>query len=649
MKHYVVSAFPERRPQIRSELSTALLDPHIVEAPLGREVADTDPDLIPHRLWRDPLRKRLMTWGELACFAGHRRAWRLVAESEAPGGVILEDDARFCGSPLASDRFGLDGDDPDLVFLGHRELRNRPEGTGTFDFRRIHPSPYSYWCVGYWLSRETARRLIDAATADAANIIPLDEWLPHHYGQLPDTVDPGGLSPSIGLRAWSVDTPVVQPGGLPSGTETQDWAFDLLTVVFGTDAAKAGRTVEAFRELGHDVTLLGEGSPGWDVSKEGGRPKIEWLRGWLAERADLQPQRSAREIALATDGYDVRPTEFGRPGEFLKRYGGFGPPLCVGGEAVYWPERDLRERFDAIESQCEGETAIYPYPCSGALMGDSGSLLKACDRMLAREEGDDQALVQYDVLDRPDLWWIDREAHVFAHLGGSRQDYDERGRNKRTGCWPLLRHSNGPAGGPPGPPPDEPGLPGPRGALSVLPDLALRPVTPIGEGIYARRVAGPESAALLARSLMEREGWKSAEGDPVPGDELRLRHVSPELHTAWAKGLEAIWNPWIAQHWHPSGQPVETHDLFAIRYSADRQPAIPLHCDKSRFSGSLILETAKRGGVLHWPRQGVDDRHLAPGMMTLWPAPITHPHAVTPVAEGRRISLVWWTRRRPQK
>ncbi len=99
-KIYVVNAFPERRAALESQLSKYARESevHWIRAPRGAEARSRG--LIPCRCWRDPHHKRLMTWGEMACFAGHLDAWKRIGEGDAPGAIVLEDDARLL-APLA--------------------------------------------------------------------------------------------------------------------------------------------------------------------------------------------------------------------------------------------------------------------------------------------------------------------------------------------------------------------------------------------------------------------------------------------------------------------------------------------------------------------------------------------------------------------
>ena len=136
--------------------------------------------------------------------------------------------------------------------------------------------------------------------------------------------------------------------------------------------------------------------------------------------------------------------------------------------------------------------------------------------------------------------------------------------------------------------------------------------------------------------------WQSAYGDPVPGDELRLHRMDIGFAEWMAAQLNEKLAPIVNEHWKPATwRPVS--DTFLIRYSADKQSDIGLHNDASHFSCSIVLERAVEGGVLEFPRQDCEDTKVPIGGLVCWPSSITHPHRVTPVTDGRRMSCVVWT------
>ncbi len=262
---YVINAFAERREALEFELrehgKAAMEDVRWVDAPRGVEVRSEK--LRACRRWRDPHARRLLTWGELACFAGHRTAWIRIAAGSAPGGFVLEDDARIL-APLAE--APLRGD---MTYLGGKFLDEPGDPV-----EGLLQAPYIYWTIGYWLSREAAARLAEAVNPQA--VLPADEYVPFHYGRNPN-VDAArhDQRPPLGLEAWALPEWIVEPSGrYGSGTEQSPPAFDLDTRVFATDTGRAAEALQAYGKLDYRPQVLGAGEEGWDTSKPGGIRKL---------------------------------------------------------------------------------------------------------------------------------------------------------------------------------------------------------------------------------------------------------------------------------------------------------------------------------------------------------------------------------------
>ena len=357
-KIYVVNAFPERRAALESQISKYARESevHWIRAPRGAEARSRG--LIPCRRWRDPHHKRLMTWGEIACFAGHLDAWKRIGEGDAPGAIVLEDDARLL-APLAE--APVRGD---LTFLGGKFLGQPGEAVDGL----LRP-PYTYWTVGYWVSREAAARLAEAVNPRA--LLPADEYVPYHFGQNPN-VDPELLEQHacLGLEAWALPEWIVEPSGrYGSGTERSPSAFDLKTLVFATDPNRADEALKAYGRLEYHPHVLGEDEPGWDTSGPGGIRKLRWLRDELRSDEELR-----RSVVLAVDGYDTLPVAAGS--EMLKRFGEANADIVIAGERTCWPDKRLAPRFDKMAGNDE---APYRYPCSGTWMGFGEDILTVLD------------------------------------------------------------------------------------------------------------------------------------------------------------------------------------------------------------------------------------------------------------------------------
>ena len=206
------------------------------------------------------------------------------------------------------------------------------------------------------------------------------------------------------------------------------------------------------------------------------------------------------------------------------------------------------------------------------------------------------------------------------------------GRDPATGCNPLVLHHNGPA---------KPTVesPVPPDGFPVLNGTSYNVSAP---DILTFRLLEPSVASRLASHLDAKDGWQPLPGDDVPGDELRLKAAG--LADFAQKLVDAVKTRFKKQ-WTPPAGDIKLRDAFAIRYSKDGQASLRLHNDISHISATLVLRKADRGGLLTFPRQHYDDSRLEPGEVVMWPAPVTHPHAVTDVLEGGRMSIVLWTDR----
>ena len=613
-KVYIINAFPERRKALEAALSKQGrdCDVHWGNAPRGVEARSQN--LYACRCWRDPHAKRFMTWGEMGCFAGHLDAWRRIADDDAPGAIILEDDARLL-APLADAKVRSD-----ITYLGGKFLEEPGEPV-----EGLLPAPYTYWTVGYRLSREAASRLVSAVRP--GNIIPVDEFLPYHFGRNPNVTAAMGQAESLGLEAWALPHWIVEPSGQSgSGTEASPSAFTLDTCVFASDPAQAAEALAAYRKLDYRPQVLGEGEPGWDTSGPGGIHKLRWLRKAL-EGKDLR-----RSVVLAVDGYDTLPVVSGA--ELLGRFAEMDADLVIAGERTCWPDKTLAARFDALTGD---DPAPYRYPCSGTFMGFGEDMLAALQDVDNPQHGDDQLYLQRRILDDPAPWRIDREAYVFQSLSHAEGDVDRRdGRpfNYSTRCYPALLHANGPSSLDSARPLDyrEPELDGRVGDWVEMAD-----------GILAMPFLQPEACGALVRLASAVPAlWQPLKGDNVPGDELRIKRLDGALWDGLTAALAEHLAPVIEARWRPSTWR-DPCDAFLIRYSPESRPAIRLHEDISYFSCSIRLRKACAGGELLFPRQNFSDTLIPDGWLLCWPSRITHPHQVRPVRKGSRVSLVVWT------
>ncbi|XP_031840465.1 glycosyltransferase 25 family member isoform X2 [Nomia melanderi] len=130
--------------------------------------------------YADPYHNRPMTMGEVGCFLSHYIIWNKVIEDDVETIIILEDDIRF--EPFFRQKVNYILTELnnlqlkwDLVYLGRKRLMESAESPIEGSKYLVHAA-YSYWTLGYMLSKSGAKKLIEAEPLK--KLIPVDEYLP---------------------------------------------------------------------------------------------------------------------------------------------------------------------------------------------------------------------------------------------------------------------------------------------------------------------------------------------------------------------------------------------------------------------------------------------------------------------------------------
>ncbi|KAG5887519.1 hypothetical protein JTB14_022132 [Gonioctena quinquepunctata] len=134
----------------------------------------------------DPYHKRPMTLGEIGCFMSHFNIWNEIVEKGYETTLVLEDDIRFepyfrlkVQNVMAEVR-RLPG--WDLVYFGRKRLQERDE-PWVEGSNLLVRAGYSYWTLGYALSLQGARKLLDGDPL--SRLVPVDEYLPILFDKHP--------------------------------------------------------------------------------------------------------------------------------------------------------------------------------------------------------------------------------------------------------------------------------------------------------------------------------------------------------------------------------------------------------------------------------------------------------------------------------
>lgn len=400
----------------------------------------------------DPQHARVMKLGEVGCSHSHFRAWQAIAaDAEHDWSIVLEDDAlfeddfveRFADwrrlSPL-----------PDMAFYAHKKV------TGDAPVQLTHGLEeyvYSYWTVGYALTREAAQKLLDGNLL--ANMVPVDEYLPAML--LKSLCDMAGVCERTPLRAVSYSADIVRPANDEddvSDTEhsalTEQRAearFLLLTVATDTRHTGYQTLRRSAQHFGVALETLGADAEwrGGDMEHgPGGGHKLDFVKQFLRDQTD------AERMVVFTDGYDTLLIESAKTlGDRLEQLVKPGT-VVFAAERFCWPDKHVADRYPEPRSG-----TAYRYLNSGnyaGRVGDLRALLAAWpdDDDDADHLTDDQRFFTTAFLAGNSSIVLDYERQLFQTLNGINRD-EFRMTDRHTtfemvgsaAAAPCILHGNG--------------------------------------------------------------------------------------------------------------------------------------------------------------------------------------------------------------
>ncbi|CAD6187858.1 unnamed protein product [Caenorhabditis auriculariae] len=138
--------------------------------------------------YRDPIMNRPIKAGEIGCFLSHYRIWEDVVKEGLDRVIVFEDDLRFAPNGLQRVREVLadldaTGKPWDLIYLGRKKQADQEE-LWVSGHRHLSTVGYSYWTLGYLLSKSGAEKLL--AAKPLQKIVPVDEFLPIMFDRHPN-------------------------------------------------------------------------------------------------------------------------------------------------------------------------------------------------------------------------------------------------------------------------------------------------------------------------------------------------------------------------------------------------------------------------------------------------------------------------------
>jgi len=251
-------------------------------------------------LYRDSMRGRGMTYGEIGCALSHMRAWEMVKETPSiKNALIIEDDAVFKPNFLEVTKRiqpGIENINYDFMYMGRKKMVEEKEPVVYSDV--VQPY-FSYWCLAYVLNKSGAKKLLTSNFLQ--NMIPVDEFVPILLG----TPNPGlrhmlhHYNNNKKLNGLAVEQSIIWPEEFAfnnSDTEKSKVYFDnnfyddgIDKFVVITVATEENENLNRFRESCHyynvPYIVLGLGDK-WSSGKAengvllepGGAQKINYLK-----------------------------------------------------------------------------------------------------------------------------------------------------------------------------------------------------------------------------------------------------------------------------------------------------------------------------------------------------------------------------------
>ena len=570
------------------------------------------------RHWRDPNWNRRLTQGEIGCVLSHLELWKKCIELNESI-LILEDDV----IPLVDDwKEKLEKySNYDLLYAGRKYIEGEREEIND----ELETPGFSYWCSSYMISPEFADALVYFCSANP--LIPADEIVPlvsgyHRHFK---------VESSFSCAAFKEDLITQKPGAFAaSETETpekiwKDYKFQILTVA--TDESKAEKLLSSdfnIKNIGKNVVWKGGTMEG-----PGGGQKVNLIRQELDHYDD-------NDIIMFLDGYDtfIHSTEE----EILERYFSFRREVIFSAEKTCWPDSSISEKFP--------ETGGYKYLNSGTFIG-TVSTLKDIFSDIIEDHTDDQLYCQYKYLENNLDIGLDYESYIFLCMSGLEQNclYNDSSDyivNAETNCTSLIAHGNGGAYT--------------KDAFDKLYSSINKYNIYIPKQEY-RDLHILDRDILLVYNFLTKDycdelieeaeafnKWEQLPNDKFPGMEIRLNKLRSRFFDIFQKAYEEKLVPIVEKYWHPL-EMYGIRDLFAIKYSLGEQTKLNLHHDMSLVSGSMKLNNDYQGGVLKFPRQGVDNSQTPVGSIVIWPGQVTHGHECTEIISGTKYGLTLWTSR----
>ncbi|KAJ7317595.1 hypothetical protein JRQ81_003757 [Phrynocephalus forsythii] len=181
----------DRRERMLRTLYEQEIDCKILEAVDGKAMNSSQVEAMGIKMlpgYKDPYHGRPLTKGELGCFLSHYKVWQEIVERGLEKSVVFEDDLRFeifFKRRIMNLMYDLEeeGLDWDLIYIGRKRMQVEHPEKAVPHVRNLVEADYSYWTLGYIISLQGAKKLLEAEPL--SKMLPVDEFLPVMFDKHP--------------------------------------------------------------------------------------------------------------------------------------------------------------------------------------------------------------------------------------------------------------------------------------------------------------------------------------------------------------------------------------------------------------------------------------------------------------------------------
>ncbi|XP_056328120.1 procollagen galactosyltransferase 2 [Danio aesculapii] len=250
----------DRRDRMLRSLEVLGIDVTLTDAVDGKAMNSTQLrtlgiEMLPG--YKDPYSDRVLTKGEIGCFLSHYNIWKKVLELQQQQVLVLEDDVRF--EPNFKSRLNTIMEDVkrsglqwDLIYVGRKRLQIKHPERWVEGVKNLVSPDYSYWTLGYALSLQGAKKLLEAQPL--SKMLPVDEFLPVMFNKHPKKEYMSHFQ-LRDLKAFSVQPLLLFPthytgeAGYFSDTETSSiWDDETVSTDWDRHRIRGGKTSTSVSE-----------------------------------------------------------------------------------------------------------------------------------------------------------------------------------------------------------------------------------------------------------------------------------------------------------------------------------------------------------------------------------------------------------------